>query len=80
MVNYFWVFVKTRFDCLGANFLNLVDLIPAGSFDFSSSYTFFYKTLSYEIQGLFVITRSKCALDRRTILCLYAPGFQRQVF
>ena len=24
--------------------------------------------------------RQKCALDRRTILCLYIPGFQRQVF
>ena len=28
----------------------------------------------------FVITRPNCALDRRTILCLYVPGFQRQVF
>ena len=26
------------------------------------------------------ITRPNCALDRRTILCLYVPGFQRQVF
>ena len=25
------------------------------------------------------ITRPNCALDRSTILCLYAPGFQRQV-
>ena len=28
----------------------------------------------------FVITRPNCALDRSTILCLYVPGFQRQVF
>ena len=26
------------------------------------------------------ITRPNCALDRRTILCLYVSGFQRQVF
>ena len=26
------------------------------------------------------ITRPNCVLDRRTILCLYVPGFQRQVF
>ena len=26
------------------------------------------------------ITRPNCALDRRTIFCLYVPGFQRQVF
>ena len=26
------------------------------------------------------ITRPNCALDMRTILCLYVPGFQRQVF
>ena len=26
------------------------------------------------------ITRPNSALDRRTILCLYVPGFQRQVF
>ena len=26
-----------------------------------------------------VITRPNCALDRRTILCLKVPGFQRQV-
>ena len=25
------------------------------------------------------ITRPNCALDRRTLLCLYAPGFQRQI-
>ena len=24
--------------------------------------------------------RPNCALDRRTILCLYVPGFHRQVF
>ena len=24
--------------------------------------------------------RPNCALDRSTILCLYVPGFQRQVF
>ena len=27
----------------------------------------------------FNITRSKCALDRRTMLCLHVPGFQKQV-
>ena len=27
-----------------------------------------------------IITRLNCALDRSTILCLYAPGFQSQVF
>ena len=27
-----------------------------------------------------VITRPNCAVDRRTILCLYVPGIQRQVF
>ena len=27
-----------------------------------------------------IITRPNSALDRRTILCLYVPGFQRQVF
>ena len=26
------------------------------------------------------ITRQNCALDMRTILCLYVPGFQTQVF
>ena len=26
------------------------------------------------------ITRPNCALDRRKILCLYVPGFQRQVY
>ena len=26
------------------------------------------------------IPRPICALDRRTILCLYVPGFQRQIF
>ena len=26
------------------------------------------------------ITRPNCALDRRTILCLYVPGFLRQIF
>ena len=26
------------------------------------------------------ITRSNCELDRRAILCLYVPGFQRQIF
>ena len=24
--------------------------------------------------------RPNCALDRRTILCMHVPGFQRQVF
>ena len=28
----------------------------------------------------FCITRPNCALDRSTFLCLYVPGFQRQVF
>ena len=27
-----------------------------------------------------IITRPNFALDRSTILCLYVPGFQRQVF
>ena len=27
-----------------------------------------------------LITRPNCALERRTILCLYVPAFQRQVF
>ena len=27
-----------------------------------------------------IITKPNCALDRLTILCLYVPGFQRQVF
>ena len=27
-----------------------------------------------------IITRPNCALDRSTILCLYVPGFQIQVF
>ena len=27
-----------------------------------------------------IITRPNCALDRLTILCLYVPGFHRQVF
>ena len=27
-----------------------------------------------------VIKRPNCALDRRTILCLYIPGFQSHVF
>ena len=31
-------------------------------------------------QWNFDITRPNCDLDRRTILCLYVPGFQRQVF
>ena len=26
------------------------------------------------------ITKPNCALDRRKILCLFVPGFQRQVF
>ena len=26
------------------------------------------------------LDRPNCALDRSTILCLYVPGFQRQVF
>ena len=26
------------------------------------------------------MTRPKCALDMRTFLCLYVPGFQRQLF
>ena len=26
------------------------------------------------------ITKPNCALDRRTILCLYSPGFQKQIF
>ena len=29
---------------------------------------------------LFFITRPNCALDRRTILCLYVPEFEKQVF
>ena len=29
---------------------------------------------------VFYLTRPSCALDRRSILCLYVPGFQRQVF
>ena len=27
-----------------------------------------------------IITRPNCALDKPTLLCLYVPGFQRQVF
>ena len=29
---------------------------------------------------LFCFTRPNCALDRRTILCLHVPGFQRQIY
>ena len=32
------------------------------------------------IKALTVITKPNCALDRRTILCLYVPRFQRQFF
>ena len=31
-------------------------------------------------ESKFYITRPNCALDRSIILCLYVPGFQRQVF
>ena len=48
---------------------------------------FFYSYLLVQIEDLGVdifdgifITRPNCAQDRRTILCLYVPGFQRQVF
>ena len=34
----------------------------------------------YQRHDTLYITRPNCALDRRTILCLYVPGFQRQVF
>ena len=30
--------------------------------------------------AMFYITRPNCALDRSTILCLYVPGIQGQVF
>ena len=32
------------------------------------------------LKFIFNITRPICALDRRTILCLYVPGFHGQVF
>ena len=32
------------------------------------------------LQIIKLITRLNCAQDRRTILCLYVPGFHRQVF
>ena len=32
------------------------------------------------MQMFFSITRPNCALDRRTILCLYVPGFQKLIF
>ena len=35
---------------------------------------------SLKIACLSNITRPNCALDRRTILCLYVTGFHRQVF
>ena len=28
---------------------------------------------------IYFITRSNCALDRRTVFCLYVHGFQRQI-
>ena len=39
----------------------------------------FHSKLNCKILKEF-ITRPNCALDRRTIFCLYVPGFQRQVF
>ena len=37
----------------------------------------FFMSWNHEI--LLDITRPNCALDRSTILCLYVPGFKRQV-
>ena len=39
-----------------------------------------YQNLVSKTCQVFPITRPNCALDRRTILCLYDPGFQRQAF
>ena len=34
----------------------------------------------FDLKNIRIITRPNCALDRSTILCLYVPGFQSQVF
>ena len=39
---------------------------------------FFVKTFNKNLK--MNLTRPNCALDRRTVLCLYVPGFHRQVF
>ena len=41
-----------------------------------------YKNIFFKLVYFFspIITRPSCALDRRTILCLYVPGFQIQAF
>ena len=41
---------------------------------------FYVKSNNFEFFAYFVITRPNCALDRSAFLCLYVPGFQRQVF
>ena len=38
------------------------------------------KLLIIQFFSIKSLTSPNCALDRRTILCLYIPGFQRQVF
>ena len=39
-----------------------------------------HKFTQYSSEIPTTITRPNCALDRRKILCLYVPGFQRQIF
>ena len=34
---------------------------------------------NYKMSFMIIITRPNCAPDRSTILCLYVPGFQRQI-
>ena len=39
-----------------------------------------YNSANWTLSTKKFITRPNCALNRSTILCLYVPGFQRQVF
>ena len=38
---------------------------------------FCLKPIFFTFHIMFCIARPNCALDRRTILCMYVPGFQR---
>ena len=53
-------------------------LLLEASFSASLAINSYNKKIQYLICKN--ITRPNCALDRRTILCLYVPGFHRQVF
>ena len=81
LIFIFRVITSKICDCeVFANFF-LFDFCNESNGIYVLGVVFFLPTnFDFELDAFDDIRKPNCALDKRTILCLYVPGFHRQIF